>query len=177
MAQERWSIKAFDARCSAMVPASVFLSFSSHDAALAIALWEGLQSRDIDVWKAPESILPGVDWASAIHAGIQQQHVFLLLWSDAAMAQEISSGHWLEPLIPLMPTTVTSALLAIAAWWTARRDLDHRKLALALGLAAILYILLAMQLAVGLRRLLPLALPLSAAAAMVGVQRCKRIRS
>jgi len=63
-----------------MASATVFLSFSNRDAALAIALREGLQSRDIDVWKAPESIPPGVDWASAIHAGIEQQQVFLLLF-------------------------------------------------------------------------------------------------
>jgi len=96
---------------------------------------------------------------------------------QVALAQSISSGHWLEPLLPLMPTTVTSALLAIAAWWTARRVLDRRKLALALGLAAVLYILLVLQLVVSLRRLVPLALPLSAAAAMMGVQRSKGIRS
>jgi len=56
-----------------MAPASVFLSFSSRDAALAIALRDGLQARGLDVWKAPESISPGVDWASAIHSAIQQQ--------------------------------------------------------------------------------------------------------
>jgi hypothetical protein len=94
-----------------------------------------------------------------------------------ALAQAISSGHWLEPLIPLMPTTLTSALLALAAGWIARRDVDRRKLARGLGCAAMLYILLALQLAVSLRRLLPLALPLSATAAIVGVQRSKRIRS
>lgn len=96
---------------------------------------------------------------------------------QVALAQAISSGHWLEPLVPLMPTTMSSALLAIAAWWAARRDLDRRKLALVLGLATVIYILLALQLAVSLRRLVPLALPLSAAAAMMGVQRSKGIRS
>jgi len=96
---------------------------------------------------------------------------------QVALAQAISSGHWLEPVVPLMPTTVTSALLAIAALWTARRDLDRRKLALGLGLAALLYIFLGLQLAVSLRRLVPLGLPLSAAAAIVVVQRSKRIRS
>ncbi|MEB3105625.1 MAG: TIR domain-containing protein [Cyanobacteriota bacterium] len=96
---------------------------------------------------------------------------------QVAMAQAISSGHWLQPLMPLMPTTATSALLAIAAWWTARRELDRRKLAVGLGLAAMLYILLGLQLAVSLRRLVPFALPLSAAAAIVGLRRSKRIRS
>ena len=98
---------------NAMVSATVFLSFSSRDAALAIALREGLQSRDIDVWKAPESILPGLDWASAIHAGIEQQQVFLLLWSDAAMAsaevsKEISLASQHRRL--LLPLRLTPAM-------------------------------------------------------------------
>ena len=93
-----------------------------------------------------------------------------------ALAQAISSGHWLEPVVPLMPTTLTTALLAAAAWWTTRRELGRRKLLTWLGLAMIVYILLALQLAVSLRRLLPLALPLTAAAAIVGVQRSKKIQ-
>jgi hypothetical protein len=69
-----------------MVAPTVFLSFSSHDASLAAAIRDGLLKRDLDVWKAPESIPAGVEWASAIHAGIAQQQVFLLLWSESAMA-------------------------------------------------------------------------------------------
>lgn len=75
----------------AMASVTVFLSYSYVDAALATAVRDGLQSRNIDVWKAPESIPSGVDWASAIHAGIEQQQVFLLLWTDAAMASEAVS--------------------------------------------------------------------------------------
>jgi hypothetical protein len=96
---------------------------------------------------------------------------------QVALAQAISSGHWLEPLVPLMSTTLTTALLAAAAWWTARSEQCRRKLAAGLCMAAVLYIFLALQLAVSLRRLVPLALPLSAAAAIVGVQRSQRIRS
>lgn len=95
---------------------------------------------------------------------------------QVVLAQAISSGHWLEPVVPLMPTTLTTALLAAAAWWTTRRELGRRKLLTWLGLATFVYIVLALQLAVSLRRLLPLALPLSAAAAIVGVQRSKRIQ-
>ena len=95
---------------------------------------------------------------------------------QVALAQAISSGHWLEPVVPFMPTTLTTALLAAAAWWTTRRELGRRKLLTWLGLAMIIYIFLALQLAVSLRRLLPLALPLTAAAAIVGVQRSKRIQ-
>ena len=65
---------------------TAFLSFSSKDAAFAIALRKGLQKRGVDVWKAPESIPAGADWAKAIVAAINQQQVFILLWSDAAMA-------------------------------------------------------------------------------------------
>ena len=92
---------------------SLFLSFSSHDAALAIAVREGLQARGLEVWKAPESIPPGVDWASAIHSAIQQQQVFLLLWSDAAMAsaevsKEISLASQHRRL--LLPLRLTPAM-------------------------------------------------------------------
>ena len=65
---------------------SVFLSFSGADAELATALRIGLQDRGINVWKAPESVPAGTDWAAAIVDAIDQQEVFLLLWSDAAMA-------------------------------------------------------------------------------------------
>ena len=65
---------------------------------------------------------------------------------------------------------------SITAWWTTRRELGRRKLLTWLGLAMIVYIFIALQLAVSLRRLLPLAVPLSAAAAIVGVQRSKRIQ-
>lgn len=96
-----------------MAPASVFLSFSSRDAALATALRDGLQARGLQVWKAPESIPPGVDWATAIHAGIQQQQVFLLLWSEAAMAsaevsKEVSLASQHRRL--LLPLRLTPAM-------------------------------------------------------------------
>lgn len=95
---------------------------------------------------------------------------------QAVLAQAIRSGHWLEPVVPLLPTTFSTALVAAAAWWAARRTKGRRQLLLGLSLATVVYILLALQLAVSLRRLLPVALPLSAAAAIVGVQRSSRIR-
>jgi hypothetical protein len=93
---------------------SVFLSFSSTDAALAIGLRESLQQRGIRVWKAPESISPGVEWAQAIHAGIAEQQVFLLLWSDAAMAsaevtKEITLAACQHRRL-LLPVRLTSAM-------------------------------------------------------------------
>ena len=65
---------------------TVFLSFSSSDSSLALSISEGLKKRNIKVWKAPESISPGEDWASAIDSAIKANSVFLLLWSDASMA-------------------------------------------------------------------------------------------
>ena len=93
---------------------SAFLSFSSQDRDLAQGIYQGLLSRGITVWKAPECIPPGVEWAAAIHAAIAQQQVFLLLWSDAAMdsaevSKEIrlaaSKGRKL-----LLPVRLTSAM-------------------------------------------------------------------
>ena len=62
------------------MPPSAFLSFSSQDRELAQEIYQGLLGRGIEVWKAPENIPPGMDWAAAIHAAIAQQQVFLLLW-------------------------------------------------------------------------------------------------
>lgn len=94
----------------------------------------------------------------------------------AVLAQSISAGHWLEPAVPLMPTTLSTAAVAALAWFAARRDQRSRLLLAGVGCGAILYTLLALQLAVSLRRLLPIALPLSAAAAIVGLQRSTRLR-
>jgi hypothetical protein len=93
---------------------------------------------------------------------------------QAVLAQSINSGHWLEPLVPLMPNTFTAALLAAVGAWAARRDLGQRQLLVGLGLGAVLYILLALQLVVSKRLLLPLAIPLGATAAIVGLQRSSR---
>jgi hypothetical protein len=74
-----------------------------------------------------------------------------------------------------MPTTLSTAAVAALAWFAARRDQRSRLLLAGVGCGAILYTLLALQLAVSLRRLLPIALPLSAAAAIVGLQRSTRL--
>lgn len=97
-----------------MATPSLFLSFSSRDAGLATALREGLQQRGLVVWKAPECIPPGVEWATAIDAGIAQQPVFLLLWSEAAMASaEVSKEISLAASVHrrlLLPVRLTSSL-------------------------------------------------------------------
>ena len=91
---------------------SVFLSFSGTDAKLAIDLREGLQDRGFDVWKAPESIPAGANWAEAIVSAIKQQQIFLLLWSDAAMASNevakeiaLAAGRGRCLLLPVLLTS------------------------------------------------------------------------
>lgn len=93
-------------------PPSAFLSFSSKDADLAVALRKGLQACSVDVWKAPESIPAGADWAKAIVAAIKQQEVFLLLWTDAAMASKevtkeiaLAAGRGRSHLLAVLLTT------------------------------------------------------------------------
>ena len=95
---------------------------------------------------------------------------------QAVLAQSINSGHWLEPVVPLMPTTLSTVLLTAASSLAARRDPGRRQLKVWLGLGGFLYILVALQLVVSLRMLLPIALPLSAAAATVLSQLRIRIK-
>ena len=96
------------------MPPSAFLSFSSQDRELAQEIYQGLLGRGIEVWKAPENIPPGMDWAAAIHAAIAQQQVFLLLWSDAAMASaEVSKEIRLaasQARSLLLPVRLTAAM-------------------------------------------------------------------
>ena len=75
-----------------------------------------------------------------------------------------------------MPTTLITALLAAAAFWAAQRNLRRQQLLLGLVVGAIFYTVLALQLVVSLQRLLPIALPLSTAAAIVGLQRNRGFR-
>ena len=67
---------------------TIFLSFSSKDNNLACSLRNGLEDRGIKVWKAPENIPAGGDWAASIYAALTEQEVFLLLWTDSSMASE-----------------------------------------------------------------------------------------
>jgi len=71
-----------------MSVSSVFLSFSTQEEELAASIRQGLQERGIKVWKAPEDIPPGSDWAAAIHLALTEQEIFLLLWTDASMASD-----------------------------------------------------------------------------------------
>lgn len=63
----------------------VFLSHSSADAKFATHLAADLRSAGIPVWKAPESILDGEEWVSAIERGLTTSTHFLLLQSPAAV--------------------------------------------------------------------------------------------
>ncbi len=67
---------------------SIFLSYSSQDHKLACEIYKGLKKRRIKVWKAPEDIPPGGDWAAAIHQALSEQQIFLLLWTDSSMISD-----------------------------------------------------------------------------------------
>ncbi len=64
---------------------SIFLSYSSQDSTLAKALYIGLINKGFFVWKAPEDIQPGEDWAVAIYKALEKSDIFLLLWTDDSM--------------------------------------------------------------------------------------------
>ncbi|MEJ0023705.1 MAG: TIR domain-containing protein [Alphaproteobacteria bacterium] len=68
--------------------ASVFVSYASEDAASARAVADGLRALGLTVWMAPDSILPGQDYAGAIVAGVRDADGLCVLVSPAANASK-----------------------------------------------------------------------------------------
>ncbi len=91
-------------------PNSIFLSYSNRDGVLADALKQGLKERGIEIWKAPEDIKAGDNWADSIFQAIKRNKIFLLLWSENSMAsdevtKEITvATHAKRAVIPLRVT-------------------------------------------------------------------------
>src|SRR5271168_3136878 len=62
----------------------VFISHSSTDSKVAMAMCEYLESQGISCWIAPRSILPGEEWGDSILRGINNCRIMVLIFSKAA---------------------------------------------------------------------------------------------
>lgn len=66
----------------------VFISYSSRNRRIAEAIKSHLQSLHVDCWMAPESIMPGEQWAQSISRTIPQCRLMVLLWTVESMQSE-----------------------------------------------------------------------------------------
>lgn len=64
----------------------VFLSYSTHDRAVALAICEGMEQAGLRCWIAPRNILPGRDWPEAIVEAINGARAIVLVFSSNANA-------------------------------------------------------------------------------------------
>jgi TolB-like protein len=68
------------------VPAPVFISYASQDAAAANSLVENLEQHGIKCWIAPRDVTPGSQYADEIVGAINDAKVFVLVLSEQAVA-------------------------------------------------------------------------------------------
>ncbi|RMG73186.1 MAG: toll/interleukin-1 receptor domain-containing protein, partial [Chloroflexi bacterium] len=67
-------------------PRRVFISHAHEDAELAQRLAADLEAEGWPVWIAPDSILPGEKWVTAVSRGLDECGVFVLLLTPHAVA-------------------------------------------------------------------------------------------
>jgi hypothetical protein len=84
----------------------VFISYSSHDKAIADAVCATLESRKVRCWIAPRDVLPGMAYAEALVNAIHQAKVFVIVFSASAndspqVMREVERAVNLE--IPIIP--------------------------------------------------------------------------
>ena len=60
----------------------VFISYSTKDTEIALALLETLESYGLDCWIAPRNIPKGAQWAEEIDKAIQNARVFVVIVSS-----------------------------------------------------------------------------------------------
>lgn len=70
------------------MPAKVFVSYSSADAALANSIYVYLNGHAIHAVKAPDDIRPGEDWAGSITGMIEAASHMVLIWTSHSMASK-----------------------------------------------------------------------------------------
>jgi TolB-like protein len=66
--------------------ADVFISYASHDAAVAAAIVEALERQELRCWIAPRDVVPGSLYADGIVRAINAARVFALVLSEHAVA-------------------------------------------------------------------------------------------
>jgi len=89
------------------VPPRIFISHASANAALALKVCDGLESRGIRCWIAPRDVQPDGTYGTEIMKGLRECEVFLILLSDAAAdSQQVEreaerASHYKKRIIPL----------------------------------------------------------------------------
>jgi hypothetical protein len=66
-------------------PRQVFVSYAISDTDIAHRLADDLHRAGYTIWIAPESILPGEKWVTAINRGLESSGIFLLVLSPRAV--------------------------------------------------------------------------------------------
>jgi hypothetical protein len=87
----------------------VFISYSTHDKAVAEAVCATLESRHIRCWIAPRDVLPGTEWAEAIVDAIDSSRVLVLVLSSSSnnSSQVIREvGRAASKDIPIIPLRI-----------------------------------------------------------------------
>jgi len=91
----------------------VFICYASRDKAIADAVCDALESRQIKCWIAPRDVLPGTEWAEAIVDAIDGSRVLVLVFSSSSntspqVRREVGKAAGNDiPIIPLRIEDVT----------------------------------------------------------------------
>ncbi len=64
----------------------VFVSYASHDAAVANSVVEHLEGKGIKCWIAPRDVVPGTLYADGIVGAIDESRILVLILSKDAVA-------------------------------------------------------------------------------------------
>src|ERR1700735_1717040 len=67
-------------------PARVFISYSSHDAALAQSVCSALEGAGFSCWIAPRAVVPGKLYADGIVRAINDSMILVVVLSEHAIA-------------------------------------------------------------------------------------------
>ncbi len=74
-------------KASVRTPA-IFISYASHDAAVANAVVENLEQRGLGCWLAPRDVRPGAQYADAIVRAINEAKAVVLVLSASAIGSD-----------------------------------------------------------------------------------------
>lgn len=105
----------------------VFISYSSHDKAIADAICSKLENNNIRCWIAPRDIIPGVEFGEAIINAISDCKILLLVFSAKAndspqvrreVERAVSKGKIIIPyrIEDILPTKAMEYALSNTHW-------------------------------------------------------------
>jgi len=91
----------------------VFVSHSSKDKAVADAIVNYLETRNVRCWVAPRDINPSMEWAESIVNGIKTSRVFLLIFCNNSLQskqvqREVNQA--INANLPLLPFRIENVM-------------------------------------------------------------------